>query len=882
MALWRQLVRGLRALTHRDDADRDVADEVEHYLEQATAEHLARGLSPAEARRAARLEIGNPTAIREEVRSSGWEHTIETLVADLRYAARRLRGSPGFTSIAVVTLGLGVGASTSVFSAANPILFERLPYPQARRLVTIWEERKDGGRLATTFGAYRAMVERCPAFETLAAMRAWQPTLVGGAEPERLEGQRVTGTYLRVLSVSPSLGRDFLDSEDVLNGPRVAIVSDGLWRRRFGADPSILGRQITLDDVNYTIVGVMPAAFENVLAPAADVWAPLQYDRALPPQGREWGHHLRLVGRLRSDATLEQATAQTSQLLRDMATIYGTAIADYGVPAKFDVNSLQHDITGAVRPALVAVLGAVGLLLAIACVNVTNLLLGRGAQRRDEFAMRVALGAGRGRLIRQLLTESVLLALLGGAVGLLVATAGVRALIALSPPELPRASAIGLDTAVLAFTLGMSMAIGIAVGLIPGLHASRTDLHGNGLRQSARHTAGHQLTRRLLVVAEVALALILLVCAGLLLRSLQRLIAISPGFDSSHLLTMQVQTSRRFDRATTESFFDRALDMVRGVPGVESAAFSSQLPLSGELDEYGVHFEPEPGGQPEGGYSTFRYTVTPGYLETTGIPLRRGRLLDDRDVAGAPISVLISESLAIRKFGNADPIGKRLHLGRQDQPWYTIVGVMGDVKQASLAASQSDAVYITTKQWYFADNVLTLVVRARGDAMALAPAIRNAIWSVNKDQPIVRIATMDELLAATAAERRFAMIVFEVFALAALVLAATGIYGVLSSNVAERTREIGIRTALGASRGNILSLVIRQGMALTAIGMGVGLAGATLASDGLETLLFNVSRIDPITYAGVIAMLLPVSAVACWIPAWRAAWVDPSITLRAE
>ncbi len=881
MALWRQLTRGLHALTHRDAADRDVADEVEHYLEQATAEHLARGLAPADARRAARLEIGNPASLREEVRSSGWEHTIETLMTDLRYAARRLRRSPGFACVAIVTLGLGIGASTSVFSAANPILFERLPYPQAQRIVTIWEERKDGGRLASTFGAYRAMVERCHAFEALAVMRAWQPTIVGGTQPERVEGQRVSATYFRVLGVSPTLGRDLLDAEDVLNGPRVAIVSDGLWRRRFGADPSILGRQITLDDVSYTIVGVMPPRFENVLTPAAEVWAPLQYDRALPPQGREWGHHLRIVGRLRQDASLEQARGELDQLLRDMATIYGTAIADYGVPAQFIVTSLQHDITGAVRPAFVAVLGAVGLLLAIACVNVTNLLLGRGAQRRGEFAMRAALGAGRGRLIRQLLTESVLLALLGGGLGLLAATVGVRALVALSPPELPRANAIELDTTVFAFALGVSMLIGIAVGLIPGLHASRTDLH-SGMHPGSRHTASHQFTRRLLVVAEVALALVLLVSAGLLLRSLQRLISISPGFDPSHLLTMQVQTSLRFDTSTTHNFYERALDAVRDVPGVETAAFSSQLPLSGDLDEYGVHFEPEPGGPPEGGYSTFRYAVTPGYLETMGIPLLKGRMLDERDGSGAPISVLISESLATRKFGSVDPIGKRLYVGRQGQPWYTIVGVVGDVKQASLAASQSDAVYITTKQWYFADNVLTLVVRARGDAATLAPAVRNAIWSVNKDQPVVRIAMMDELLAATAAERRFAMILFEVFALVALVLAATGIYGVLAGSVAERTREIGIRAALGASRRNILGLVVGQGMALTAIGIVIGLAGAAVATGGLETLLFSVSRIDPITYAGVIAMLLMVSAIACWIPARRAAWVDPSITLRAE
>jgi putative ABC transport system permease protein len=610
------------------------------------------------------------------------------------------------------------------------------------------------------------------------------------------------------------------------------------------------------------------------------VWTPLQYDKTLPPQGREWGRHLRIVGRLRPDAGIERARNDLVHLRSDMAALYDDTAVHYVVPSRFTVISLQHDITGSVRPTFVAVLGAVTLLLTIACVNTTNLLLGRNGQRRGEFAMRIALGAGRVRLVRQLLTESVVLAIVGGALGLLAASGGLRALVALSPAELPRAHAIELDTTVFAFALGVSALIGIAVGMLPGIHASRTDLHGNtpqGTRQTDR-----QLTRRVLVVAEVALALVLLVSAGLLWRSLSRLVSISPGFNASHMLTMQVQASRAFDRDAIRNFFDRALDAVRDVPGVEAAAFTSQLPLSGDLDEYGVHFEPEPNGKPDGGYSTLRYAVTPGYLETMEIPLRRGRFLDARDGTGAPFAVLISDSLARRKFGDADPIGRRLFIGSQDGPWFTIVGVVGDVKHASLAASQSDAAYIPAAQWQPADNVLSLVVRTRGDAAALAPAIRNAIWSVDKDQPIVRVATMDQLLAANAAERRFAMVLFEVFALVALVLAAVGIYGVLSGSVTERTRELGVRAALGASRANILTLVVRQGMMMTLLGIAIGLAGAAIASSALVTLLFSVSRLDPVTYAGVVIMLVAVSAIACWIPAWRAAWVDPAITLRAE
>ncbi len=387
------------------------------------------------------------------------------------------------------------------------------------------------------------------------------------------------------------------------------------------------------------------------------------------------------------------------------------------------------------------------------------------------------------------------------------------------------------------------------------------------------------MTRRVLVVAEVALALVLLVGAGLLLRSMERLFAVDPGFDASHLLTMQVQASTRFDKEAAERFFARALEAVRRVPGVTAAAFTVQLPLSGDDDEYGARFE---GDDPDTRYNVFRYAVSPGYLETTGIPLRRGRTLDEHDVAGAPPSILISESLARRRFAEEDPVGRRVQIGGAATAWFNIVGVVGDVKQASLASSPTDAVYFTTAQWGAVDRTLSLVVRARGDAAALAPAVRQAVWSVDRDQPIVRVATMDELLAASAAERRFASILFESFGLAALVLAAVGIYGVLSGSVNERTREIGVRLALGASRGHILALVLRQGMTLTGIGVAAGLCGAAAASSALVSLLFGVSRLDPTAYLGVVALLAAVSAAACWVPAWRAARVDPSITLRAE
>lgn len=808
----------------------------------------------------------------------------DEMFQDLSYGVRMLARRPAFTAVAVITLALGIGASTAIFSAVNPILFEPLPYPHAGRITMVWDFGNGGARVNVTFGTYRELLDRSRSFEALAVMRLWQPTLTGLNQPERFEGQRVSASYFRVMGVTPALGRDFQDSEDQLNGPAVAIISDGLWRLRFGEDNAIVGNQITLDDRSYTVIGVMPRGFENVLAPSTEIWSPLQYDTALLPDSREWGHHLRMVGRLRPGIAPDQARLEINAIAQNPVSQFSRP-SHAALQQGLILNALQDDVTSGVRPALLAVLGAVLLVLAIACVNVTNLLLARGAQRRGEFAMRAALGAGRMRMIRQLLTESLMLSVVGGALGMIVAEFGVRALVALSPPALPRAGTISMNGGVFAFALGITTLIGLAVGLIPALHASRTDLH-LGLQQSSHRTAGgHQWLRRTLVVAEVALALVLLVSTGLLLRSLQRLFAIDPGFDASNLLTMQVQISfRRFDEAATNRFYAQALEAIRQVPGVTQAAFTSQLPLSGDIEDgYGVHFESSPTGNPEADSGAYRYAVSQGYFETMAIPLLSGRLLNGHDVAGAPPAVLISESLARSKFGTEDPIGQRLRIGPTDGPWDTVVGVVGNVKQTSLALDQTDAVYITNEQWrMFPDRARWIAVRTRGGAASLAAAIKQAIWSVDKDEPIVRLATMDARLEASAAERRFALVLFEAFGLVALVLAAIGIYGVLSGSVTERTREIGVRLALGAPRGNILALVIRQGMTLTILGLVIGLTGAALATRALVTMLFGISLLDPITYFGVIALLLAVSGVACWIPARRATKVDPLVALRQE
>ncbi|HEV2614990.1 MAG TPA: ABC transporter permease [Candidatus Acidoferrales bacterium] len=883
------LKNSIRNLWRKRQADALLDEEVRGYVEMLADEKVTRGLTQNEARREAKMELGGVEQVKEQTREVRAGHFLETLWQDIRYGARMLRKSPGFTAVAVLTLALGIGANTAIFSAVNPILFEPLPYPHPERIMMIWGIFQ-GARSQVTFFNYRELLQRNHSFEALAIFEPWEPTMVGGAEPERFEGQNVSYGYFRALGTEPAIGRDFQPADDTYQGAPVAILSYGLWQRRFGADRSIVGRQITLDGTGYTVIGIMPGAFENVLSPTAEIWSPeSQYNPSSIQDTNtgEWGNHLSIVARLRPGVTFAQARA-------DIGTIARIPVPDFPRPRwaslrlGFIVDSLQADITREVKPALLAVLGAVMLVLLIACVNVTNLLLARGAQRLGEFAMRAALGAGRSRLTQQLLTESLMLALIGGALGMLIAQGFVQAIIALSPGNLPRLSAIGLDQNAFLFTLGATTIIGLLVGLIPAVHASRGDLQ-SGLKEGSRQIGGsHQFTRRALVVAEVALALVLLVSAGLLLRSLTRLFAVSPGFNPSNVLTMQVQTSARLSDSPTgnrEQFFKQALENVQHVPGVQSAAFTSLLPLADNPLQglYGAFLEKENGAPIGNGYGVFRYVVTPDYFKTMGIPLRRGRLLEQTDAATASYVTVISESLVREKFGNQNPLGQRMKIGgHPNWPWYSIVGVVGDVRQDSLAGAHFDAAYITPEQSWYADQAMSLVVSARGSSATLIPEIKNAIWSVDKNQPIVRVTTMSVLLAATVAQRRFTLILFEAFGIVALALSAIGIYGVLSGSVAERTREIGIRLALGAPRANILWLIARQGMTLTAFGVAIGLGGAFAASRAIASQLFGVSPLDAITYAGVIVLLAAVATIACWVPAWRAARVDPCVTLRAE
>ena len=882
MSLWRHVAGGVRSLLSGGAADRAVDEEIQQFLDEAAADLERDGATPEEARRTVRTRMGSALAAREEVRASGWEHIVETTLADLRYGVRRLLRSPGFTAVTVATLAVGIGSATAIVSVATPIFVRTLPFPHAERIHAIWDLTPNRSRAEVAFGSFVELQERSATFDSMAVARVWQPTLSGRFIPERLEGQGVTADYFRVFRIVPRIGRVFTAAEDVPNGGPAVILSDRLWRRHFDADPQIVGKQITLDGNNYDVIGVMPASLEHRLMPRADVWRALQYDRTLPSlQGREWGHHLRMVGRLREGVSRADALAELGQIASDPIPRFARA-SWAALPQGVLVDPLHDELTRDARPAMLAVVSAAALLLLVACVNVINLLLARNAQRRAEIAMRTALGAGRWRLIRQLFTETLVLAGCGGVGGYLVGRACLRGLALFGPEGMPQAAGIALETPMFSIAFAVTAVVGLLVGFAPVF--SNGDLKGGVPQGAWQAVSAHHLTRRSLVVAEIAFALVLLVGAGLLFRSLQNLFAIAPGFDERNTLTLQVQISgRRYaDPAAVHRFFEQALEAVKQVPGVADAALTTQLPLSGDSDVFGLQFESGGTQQQSVDGAAFRYAVTPGYFDAMGIPLRRGRVLSSQDREGAPLAVVISESFAAARFPNGDPLGQRVHIGPTDRPWFTIVGVVGDVKQVSLESNLFAAVYVTAEQWHFPDRARWFVVKANGDAAALTPAIRSAIWSIDKDQPILRVALLSQRVAATAGTRRFALVLFQAFGLAALLLTAIGIYGVVASGVNDRIREIGVRTALGASRGSILAMVLGQGLWLSIAGIGIGVVTAALASRGLTTLLFGISPLDPASYVAVVLLLIGVAMLASWLPAWRASHVDPAVTLRSE
>ncbi|HTM04109.1 MAG TPA: ABC transporter permease [Vicinamibacterales bacterium] len=803
---------------------------------------------------------------------------MESLATEVRRAARRLCHSPGFAAVTVVTLALGIGASTAMFSTVRPVLLEAVPYPNASRLVTVADTSRDTGTaLDVTFGTFREIMARSRAIARAAVTRSWQPTLSGVGDAERLDGQSVSADYFRVLGVEPALGRDFVASDDVPGAAPIAIISSGLWRRRLGGDPTIVGRTVRLDGAAVTIVGVMGDTFENVWNPAARIWRPLRDDPSLPLQGREWGHNLQMLARLQPESDVDA-------LRHELTSIAATPLAAFARPdwaslsGGLIVTSMQDQVTANVKPALREVTIATLLLLLIAAVNVMNLMLARGNERRAELETRTALGAPRMQLITPLLTEGLLLSIAGGVLGMTVAYAMVDALVSMDGVSLPRASAIHLDSIALAFAAVLTASIGVLTSCVPAVWLWR--------RASATPAASRVITRphrlrSVFATAEVALALVLLVGAGLLLRSVERLLSVSAGFRPEGVLTLQVQTSGPQFRGDDEvrRFFDRVQSTLQEVNGVAAVGLTSQLPLSGDMDEYGVGLRNTVTGLSDPAESAFRYAITPGYLTAMSIPIVSGRDVDERDRNGEPVA-LISASLARRRFGDVNPIGRQVRVGAGDN-WYTVVGIAGDVKQSSLAAASADAIYMPEWHWRFADRAMWIVVRTSADPSTIEPDVRRAINAVDPNQPIVRVATMRDRVAASAARQRFVMTAFDTFAVIALILAIIGIYGVLAGGVIERTREIALRSAVGATRTSIISLIVRQAVGIAAAGLIAGLIGAVFVSQGLSTLLFEISPLDAITYGIVGVLLLGASVISATLPAWRAARISPSVALQS-
>jgi predicted permease len=691
---------------------------------------------------------------------------------------------------------------------------------------------------------------------------------------------RVSAAFFRMLGVKPALGRDFAAAEDTPAGWRVLMLSDGLWRRRFGADPSVVGRAITMNDQQYTIAGVMPASFEPLISERyyqrADMWALVGYNRSQPFACRSC-QHLKAFGRLKAGTSIDAATADINAVHAQMRREFPS---DYP-PDPIVVVPLADELTGRVRPVLTMLMGAVAFVLLIACANVANLLLARMAGRERDLALRAALGAGRARLIRQLLAESAVLGVTGGALGVAVSAVIVPLLTRVAPATMSRLATATLDARVLGFSLALSLLTAFFFGLLPAVRASRIDLQGS-LHADGRRTAHApaSVARRVLIAADVALAVVLLVGAGLMIKSVGRLIGVHPGFDADHVLSMQISMVGAA-YAKNEAVLAKTNEMVdrlRALPGVEAAAAAGQIPLGGNGDTWGFHVEGRPTGPEDP--SVERYSVTPEYFSVMRIPLKRGRLFTDADRASSEMVMIVGERTARSVWRGVDPIGQRVKIGGDQGPWYTVVGIVGDVRHRELAAPPTLQMYLAQAQ--LTDSFLTMVVRANGDLGTLASEARGAIWSVAKDVPIYQVAPLTEVVAQSVGPRRFVMIMLEAFGLVALLMTAVGVYGVISYSVAERTREIGIRAALGASSRDIVRLIVGGGMLVVALGLAGGMAVALAATRFLEGSLYNVSATDPATFVLVPVVLLAVALLAQAVPIARAMRVDPTVALRQE
>ena len=886
---WFNVLRDrLRALRGRENVINDIDREIRSHLELQVEANIKAGMSPAEAREQALRSFGNVNKAVDAAYDVKGGGVFESLMQDVRYGLRMLTKHKAFTAVAVITLALGIGANTAIFSVVNELLLRPLPFRNAEQIVMLWEVTPQGRHQNTTSRAnFRSWRDQNSSFQHIAAFTDQRLNLTGNGEPEELSVQFGTPELFKVLGVDPLLGRTFSPDDDGPGKPPVAVLSYALWQRRFGGQTNVIGQTITLNGDKFSIIGVMPASFQFHIKHRSGTGRPAELWTILPmplgPGVNERGRFLSAVGRLKDGVSVEQAGAE----LRTIEARLSDEVPQYNKNYSAEVLPLREQFFGNVRRPLWLMLGAVGFVLLIACANVANLLLSLATSREKEIALRAALGARRSRIIRQLLTESLLLALLGSLLGLGFAWVGIKALIMISPRDLISLQSVGLNTSVLLWTLGISLLTGIIFGLAPALHISRLNLNDSlkeGGKSESAQASGSRRLRSALVVSEVALAVVLLASAGLLIKSFLRLQQVDRGFNTDNILTMVIRLP---DAAYSQdpqivNFFAQALERIRSLPSVGSAGMVNFLPLYGGLgSNTGFKIEGRP-EQPLGqGPSTDVRVADAGYFPTMGIPLLRGRDFSEQEQREARHVILINEALARKHFPNEDPIGKRLDVGMFETPiWAEIVGVVGNVRYDSLIDESPPAVYFPHPDLTY--SFMTLVVRTDGDPAAIAPAVQREIRSLDPNQPVSDVRTMNQVMSEWVSRSRFNTLLLGLFAALATLLSAVGIFGVMNYSVALRTRELGLRLAIGAQPRQVLLLVLKQGLLLTVLGVVVGLAGAFALTRLLSGLLFGVEAIDVSTFTTISLFLIIVSLLACYLPARRAMRIDPLQALRYE
>jgi putative ABC transport system permease protein len=880
----------LRSLFRKSHVERELSEELRFHLEKLIEEKVAKGVKREQARDASLRELGGLDQIKEECRDMRRVSYIESFIQDVRYGLRLLLHNASFTAVAVATLALGIGANTAIFSVAAAALLRPLPYRDSGRLVVIWNQLHRLGleQFPASFADYYDYGSSNRVFEDIAAFQPTHLDLAGGDQPERVYGIRASANLFPLLGVNAERGRTLLGEENQPGRRSVVLLSDALWKRRYGGDPGVLGRTTVLDGEACTVVGILPPDFRFSLGGslAPDVWLPL----VLRPDPERQMGGLELVARLKREIPLEEAQASMKALAAALEQRYHLYRGPHGEDAGYDVSviPMRQQVFGSLREGLLILLGAVGFVLLIACANVANLLLARGNGRRREIAMRAALGASQNRLMRQLLTEGLLLALFGAAVGMVLARWSIKLLVSLSPQDAMHLLALRLDGSVLAFAAGLAVLTALVFGFVPAWHFSKADLNA-ALRESgwSAGSASRHLLSSFLVVAEVALSLMLLASAGLLIRSLGLLEEVNPGFRPENILTARISlpATQYRDDARVENFYSQLLERVRALPGVQSASLISALPLSGAATRDPFSIEGRP-WQPHGASGIPQVAdfqaVGAGYFRAMGIPLLKGRDFSDHDTKDAPPAAIVNQTLVRGFWPDRDPIGQHIMLGapRPGVPWLTIVGVASDVRTAGLESAPIPQIYVLQQQHPV--RSMLLVMRISPGAPDPIAGVRNITQTLDPSRPIYGVATMGDILMQSIASRRYTATLLGFFAFLAVVLAAIGIYGVISYSVAQRTQEMGVRMALGAQRAAVLLLVVGQGFRLTLMGVGIGILGALALTRLLGSLLYGLKPTDPITYVAVSLILSAVALLASYIPAQRAAKVDPMVALRYE